>query len=233
MSTILHIETSTSVCSAALSESGAIVMNKEEFNGPSHAATLGSFVDELLSMADNHAMPIDAVAFSCGPGSYTGLRIGASMAKGLCYGRDLPLIAIPTLQLLCVPVLLQQELPEDALLCPMLDARRNEVYAALFDRALGTVRETQAQIITPDSFEEQLNSHPIYFFGDGAPKSSKIIAHKNAHFIDNIHPLARWMFPLAEKAFANQDFKDVAYFEPFYLKEFIASKPRDLLHQAL
>ena len=141
MACILHIETATDVCSVALSEDGAVLFSKEDHNGPQHAVTLGVFVDEVLSMADSHAKPIDAVAVSCGPGSYTGLRIGASMAKGICYGRNIPLIALPTLKVMSVPVLLMDELPEDALLCPMIDARRMEVYAAIYDRALNIVKE--------------------------------------------------------------------------------------------
>ena len=191
---------------------------------------LGVFVDEALSFADSHAIPLDAVAVSCGPGSYTGLRIGVSMAKGVCYGRNLPLIALPTLEVQCVPVLLyHDELPEDALLCPMIDARRMEVYAAIYNRALHTVREISADIVDEHSYEEFLNEHPVYFFGDGAAKCKDTIKHPNAHFIDNIHPLASMMFPLAEKAMAKGDFKDVAYFEPFYLKEFVASQPKKLI----
>lgn len=228
MANLLHIETSTNVCSVALSENGATFFNKENYDG-THSVTLGVFIDEALSMADSHAMPIDAVAFSCGPGSYTGLRIGSSMAKGICYGRGIPLIAISTLKLMCVPILLGDELPEDALLCPMLDARRVEVYAAIYDRALHTVRDTLADVVKPESYLNFLEEHPVYFFGNGSGKCKSIITHKNARFLDNIHPLAKWMFPLAEKAFVDEDFKDVAYFEPFYLKEFIASKPRDLL----
>ena len=133
MSCILHIETSTSACSVAVSEDGQVVFKKEDLNGPSHAVSLGVFVDEALSFADSHAMPLDAVAVSCGPGSYTGLRIGVSMAKGICYGRNLKLIGLPTLKVQCVPVLLyHDELPDDALLCPMIDARRMEVYAAVY-----------------------------------------------------------------------------------------------------
>lgn len=230
MSCILHIETSTSVCSVAISQDGQNLFKKEDLNGPQHAVLLGVFVDEALSFADSHAIPLDAVAVSCGPGSYTGLRIGVSMAKGVCYGRNLPLIALPTLEVQCVPVLLyHDELPEDALLCPMIDARRMEVYAAIYNRALHTVREISADIVDEHSYEEFLNEHPVYFFGDGAAKCKDTIKHPNAHFIDNIHPLASMMFPLAEKAMAKGDFKDVAYFEPFYLKEFVASQPKKLI----
>lgn len=230
MSCILHIETSTSACSVAVSDEGQNVFKKEDLNGPSHAVSLGVFVDEALSFADSHAMPLDAVAVSCGPGSYTGLRIGVSMAKGVCYGRDLPLIGLPTLKIECVPVLLyHDELPDDALLCPMIDARRMEVYAAVYDRALHPVRDIAADIVDEHSYLEFLEKRPVYFFGDGAAKCKEKITHPNAHFIDGIRPLASMMLPLAEKAISEKDFKDVAYFEPFYLKEFVAGKPKKLL----
>ena len=217
MSCILHIETSTAVCSVAVSEDGQTIFVQEDMKGPSHAVSLGVFVDEALSFIDSHAIPLDAVAVSCGPGSYTGLRIGVSMAKGICYGRNVPLIGIPTLEVLCVPVLLYHELPEDAYLCPMIDARRMEVYAAVYDRALNVVRDISADIVDENSYLDILNEHPVYFFGNGAAKCREKITHPNAHFIDDIHPLAKMMFPLADKAMAKQDYKDVAYFEPFYL----------------
>ena len=160
---------------------------------------------------------------------FPGLRIGVSMAKGVCYGRDLKLIAIPTPKVMCVPVLLQHDLPDDALLCPMIDARRMEVYAAVYDRALNEARKIAADIVDENSYLNFLEEHPVYFFGNGAAKCREKITHPNAHFIEEIVPLAKWMFPLAEKAVACQDFKDVAYFEPFYLKEFVASKPKKLL----
>jgi tRNA threonylcarbamoyladenosine biosynthesis protein TsaB len=229
MSCILHIETSTDVCSVALSQDGQSIFSKEDFQGHSHAVSLGVFVEEALSFADSHAIPVDAVAVSCGPGSYTGLRIGVSMAKGVCYGRNLPLIALPTPKVLSVPVLLREELPDDALLCPMIDARRMEVYAAVYDRALNPVREIAADIVDEHSYLNFLEAHPVYFFGNGAAKCRAQITHPNAHFLEEVNPLAKWMFPLAEKAFAEGDFKDVAYFEPFYLKEFVASKPKKLL----
>ncbi len=229
MSCILHIETSTQVCSVALSEDGQCIFSKADYEGPSHAVTLGVYVDEALSFADSHAIPVDAVAVSCGPGSYTGLRIGVSMAKGICYGRDIALIGIPTPEIMCVPLLLGEDLPEDALLCPMIDARRMEVYAGIYDRALHPLREIGADIINEYSYEEYLNEHPVYFFGNGSAKCKEKILHPNARFVEDIHPLAKWMFPLAEKAFARGDFKDVAYFEPFYLKEFVASHPKKLL----
>lgn len=230
MACILHLETSTTVCSVALSEERALLYTKEDFDGPSHAVTLGVFVDDVLSMAESAGKHIDAVAISCGPGSYTGLRIGASMAKGICYGLNLPLIALPTLKVLSVPILLDDDLPEEALLCPMIDARRMEVYSAIYDRALHPLKDVSADIITQESYLEYLEKHPVWFFGNGAEKCKEVIRHPNAHFVSGVNPLARWMFPLAEKAFAEEQFADVAYFEPFYLKEFVATKPRNLLY---
>lgn len=230
MSCILHIETSTKVCSVAVTEDGAVLFEKVDKSGLSHAVQLGVFVDEAISYIDNHGIPFDAVAVSQGPGSYTGLRIGVSMAKGICYARGLKLIAVPTLELLCVPVLLYQEdLPEDALLCPMIDARRMEVYAALYDRALRPVRAIGADIVDESTYQDFLNERPVYFLGDGAEKCKTGITHPNAHFLPDVMPLARNMGPLAEKAFVLGRFEDVAYFEPFYLKEFVASKPKKLL----
>ena len=229
MSCILSIETSTDVCSVAVSEDGACIYHEEDFSGPNHAERLGTYIDEALSFADSHAIPLDAVAVSCGPGSYTGLRIGVSMAKGICYAINLPLIAIPTLELLCVPVLLGNELEDDALICPMLDARRMEVYAAIYNRALKPVRDIQADIVNADTYREWLDSHPVYFFGNGAAKCMEAIQHPNAHFIEGIKPMAKNMFPLAEKRIALQQYEDVAYFTPFYLKDFVAKPSKPLL----
>ncbi len=231
MACILHIETSTNVCSVAVSEDGQCIFEQEERGEKGAGAErLGCMVDEALSFTDNHAIPFDAVSVSCGPGSYTGLRIGVSMAKGICYGRDLKLIAVPTLELLCVPLLLRNpEMEENALLCPMLDARRMEVYAALYDRSLKAVRPVSADIVETDTYKEWLDERPVYFLGNGAKKCMDIIKHPNAHFVEGIEPLAKWMQPLAEKRFLNEQFEDVAYFVPFYLKDFVAIKPKKLL----
>ena len=230
MSCILHIETSTDVCSVAVSQDGGLLFEQTDLEGPNHAVRLGTFVDEALSFTDNHAIPFDAVAVSCGPGSYTGLRIGVSMAKGVCYARSLPLIAVPTLELLTVPVLLgREELPDDALLCPMIDARRMEVYAAVYDRALRVVRGTQADVVDNDTYRAYLDAHPVYFFGNGASKCKEAIHHPNAHFREGILPLAKYMYPLAEKRIALGQYEDVAYFTPFYLKDFVAKAPKKLL----
>lgn len=230
MSCILNIETSTNVCSVALSQDGVCLYEDVNMEGPSHAQVLAGYVKNAVSFADSHAIPIDAIAISKGPGSYTGLRIGVSEAKGVAYGRDAKLLSVPTLKLLTVPILLgHEELPEDALLCPMIDARRMEVYCALYDRALNEAVQTQALVIDSDSFKEYLDKQPIYFMGNGADKCVETIQHPNAHFIKNIVPRAKNMIPLAEMAMAKEQFEDVAYFEPFYLKEFVATKSKKLL----
>ena len=229
MSCILHIETSTNVCSVAVSEDGQCIFSKEDFNGPNHAVVLGSFVDEALSFADSHAIPVDAVAVSSGPGSYTGLRIGVSMAKGICYGHGIKLLSVPTLKLMCVPILLREMIEDAALLCPMLDARRMEVYAAIFDRSLREIRPTQADIVDENTYKVLLVRQPIYFFGNGAEKCKEVIRHPNARFLADIHPLAKWMMPLAERKMMNGEYEDVAYFVPYYLKDFVAKMPKKLL----
>ena len=230
MSCILNIETSTDVCSVAVSDNGQVVFNKEDHSGPNHAVKLGVYVDEALSFIDAHGIPLEAVAVSCGPGSYTGLRIGVSMAKGICYGRDVKLISIPTLELMAVPVLLgEHPAEEDALIVPMLDARRMEVYAKVMDRALKEVRPIQADIVDADTYKEYLDRGTVYFFGNGAEKCMEVINHPNARLVKGIEPLAKNMAPLTEKRFVEGKFEDVAYFVPFYLKDFVAKMPKKLL----
>lgn len=230
MSCILHIETSTNICSVAVSHDGTVVYDNADFSGPNHAEQLGVYIDEALSFIDQSLLSLDAVAVSSGPGSYTGLRIGVSMAKGICYGRDAKLIAVPTLELLAVPVLLgHDEMEDDALLCPMLDARRMEVYAGVWNRSLKPVREIRADIVTADTYKEYLDAHPVYFFGNGAAKCMETINHPNAHFIDKICPIAKNMMPLAEQRFNRGMTEDVAYFTPSYLKDYVAKLPKKLL----
>lgn len=230
MATILSIETSTNVCSVALAEDNHVIFHSEDFEGPSHAVQCGMFVQEALSFAESHAIPLDAVAVSEGPGSYTGLRIGVSMAKGVAYGRNVPLVSIPTLQLLCVPVLLyHEEIPENSLLVPMIDARRMEVYSAVYDRALKEIRPIQADIVDENTYAEYLERGPVVFFGNGSAKCKEVINHPNAIFIDGIHPLASNAAPLAEQRLRKGETVSTAYFEPFYLKEFQATKPKNLL----
>lgn len=226
----MNIETSTDVCSVAISDNGQVIFNKEDHSGPNHAVKLGVYVDEALSFIDAHGIPLEAVVVSCGPGSYTGLRIGVSMAKGICYGRDVKLISIPTLELMAVPVLLgEHPAEEDALIVPMLDARRMEVYAKVMDRALKEVRPIQADIVDAETYKEYLDRGTVYFFGNGAEKCMEVINHPNARLVKGIEPLAKNMAPLAEKRFVEGKFEDVAYFVPFYLKDFVAKMPKKLL----
>ncbi|MGP1464153.1 MAG: tRNA (adenosine(37)-N6)-threonylcarbamoyltransferase complex dimerization subunit type 1 TsaB [Prevotella koreensis] len=229
MACILSIETSTDVCSVAMSENGQCIFKQEDHGGPNHAVSLGVYVDEALSFTDNHAIPLGAVAVSCGPGSYTGLRIGVSMAKGVCYGRNVPLLAVPTLEVMCVPVLLNHEIEVDALLCPMIDARRMEVYSAIYDRALKEQRETRADVVDADTYREYLDRRPVYFFGNGAAKCMETINHPNARLIEGIEPLAKYMFPLAERKWVQEEYEDLAYYVPFYLKDFVAKMPKKLI----
>lgn len=231
MATILHVETSTDVCSVALTKDGHCIWDKEDHgDGQSSKAAelLPTFVDEAMKQLLSNEK-LDAVAISGGPGSYTGLRIGMSMAKGIAYGSDAKLLAIPTLEIMCVPILLGREMEDDALLCPMIDARRMEVFSAIYDRALNHIRETQADIVEADTYKEFLDEHPVYFFGNGAAKCKEVIKHPNAHFIDHIVPLARHMMPLAEKHYHKGMFEDVAYYVPDYGKEYEAKLPKKLL----
>ena len=230
MSCILSIDTSTNVCSVAVSQDGTCIFDKVDNRGSNHAEKLGTFVDEALAFVDSHELTLDAVAVSCGPGSYTGLRIGVSMAKGICYGRNIKLLAVPTLELLAVPILLHHEsIEEEALLVPMIDARRMEVYSAVYNRSLKAVRAIQADVVDGDTYKEFLDKGPVCFFGDGAEKCMEVIHHPNAHLIKNIEPVAKNMFPLAEKRMAEGKFEDVAYFVPFYLKDFVAKQAKPLL----
>ena len=221
MACILNIETSTSVCSVALAKDGEVLAGRCSFEGPSHAALLGVYVEEALKEAKEKGVKPEAVAVSSGPGSYTGLRIGVSVAKGLCFGFDIPLISVHTLETLAIAALKQKE--EADLYCAMLDARRMEVYAAIYDKSLREVRGTSADIVDAMTYAPFLESSRVCFFGNGAAKCRDVISSSNAVFLGDIHPLAVNMVPLAEEAFAAGKFEDVAYFEPFYLKEFHAT----------
>lgn len=217
---ILHIETSTNVCSIAISENGKCIFSKANFDGMSHASLLSVFISEAFDELKKTSKVINAIAVSSGPGSYTGLRIGVSTAKGLCFGLDIPLIAVSTLEVLTTSALSNANISNNALFCPMIDARRMEVYDALYNANGEIIREIRADIIDDNSFKEYLLNNSIYFFGNGAEKCKSTLTHSNAHFINNLNPLAENMIPLAEKAFLKKEFVDVAYFEPFYLKEF-------------
>lgn len=223
--TILNIETSTTCCSAAITIDGKPVASVEQLANANHASQLPVFIQQLLHEANANGWHLDAVALSQGPGSYTGLRIGASTAKGICYGLNIPLIPVDTLQVLCASVP-SGVLPDNALLCPMLDARRMEVYTALYQQQetqLSTISEVQAVIIDADAFAQTLAQQPVYFFGNGAAKCQSVITHPNAHFVDNVVPQAQCMGLLAEMQPYSLDVKQMAYYEPFYLKEFVAA----------
>lgn len=230
MALILNLETATTVCSVSLSKDGQLLAVKEQNGDYSHAENLTLFIEDVIQEADVKLSDVDAIAVSKGPGSYTGLRIGVSTAKGLCYSLNKPLIAISTLQHISLSI------SEDSksqisnlksLFCPMLDARRMEVYCAMFDSLNNEIRPTTAEIIDEHSFSDLLNNNVIYFFGDGAAKCKNVLsANKNAIFIDDIFPSAKNMISLSEQAFVNKEFEDVAYFEPFYLKDFVAGKKK-------
>jgi tRNA threonylcarbamoyladenosine biosynthesis protein TsaB len=240
MACFLTIETSTKICSVALAVEQVPVFERINERNESHASSLGIFVYEAIKYADENKLTIEAIAVGAGPGSYTGLRIGISEAKGLCYGFEIPLIAIPTLKIMASSCLLSGGAPlgekeniQEVLLCPMLDARRMEVYAALYDMNLHEVRSAQAEIVDENSFKEYLDKQPILFFGEGANKYKSLINSPNALFVNDIYPVASAMIPLAEEAFAQKIFVDVAYFEPFYLKEFQATVAKNKVIQQL
>ena len=241
MACILHIETSTDVCSVAVSKDGFLLYEKEDHSGPNHAERLGTYVDEALAKVEEKGQKLEAVAVSSGPGSYTGLRIGVSMAKGVCYGSDAKLLSVPTLQLLCVPVLLgdgircykysggeaekaEEQMEDGDLLCPMIDARRMEVYAAIYDRSLKEVRGQQADIVDAETYKELLDKHKVFFFGNGAEKCMEVINHPNARLVKGIEPLAKNMLPLADMKWNKGQTEDVAYFVPEYVKDYVAKK---------
>ena len=233
MALILHIETSAKNCSLALSQDNELLFNKVDTAGSSHSVQLGLFVDEALKVVEGSGQKLDAVAVSSGPGSYTGLRIGVSLAKGLCYGLNIPLISVPTLDLLADVVRRTKILPSNALICPLVDARRMEVYTALYDADCAMLHPVSAVIVDETTFAQDLENQPIWFVGDGAEKCSAIIHSENANFDGQIVPLASSMLPLAEKKYQEQKFEDVAYFEPFYLKDFVATVSKKSLIPAV
>jgi len=225
---ILHIETSTELCSVALSHGSSCIAVKESAEGRNHAAMLTLFIDDLLKTNRLSVRQLDAVAVSSGPGSYTGLRIGLSTAKGLCYGGNIPLIAVSTLQAMSMGFARQFDIPAHALLCPMIDARRMEVYTALYDKDGQEIEKVSAEIITGQSFTIRLDRYPVYFFGNGAAKCRTTITHPNAVFPEGFAHSARYMIQLALQAFNEKRFENTAYFEPFYLKDFIAGPKKSI-----
>jgi tRNA threonylcarbamoyladenosine biosynthesis protein TsaB len=226
MATILSIETSTPVCSAAIAMDGQITDFRESFDEKSHATSLTVFINELLKTNQLKPNDLDAVAISQGPGSYTGLRIGVSVAKGICYALGIKLLAIDTLRAMALMAGEHIGSGFSGFYCPMIDARRMEVYTALFNSGFEKTRETQALVVDENQFKELLQANTIAFFGDGAAKCRPYLTSANAQMIENIYPSARFMAYLANEAFVKGDFKDVAYFEPFYLKDFVTTTPK-------
>lgn len=231
MARILNIESATTVCSVCISDGDEIVASREVDGDYQHAEKLAVFVDEILEETGIPAMELDAVAVSLGPGSYTGLRIGTSLAKGICYAADIPLIAVPTLMQMCLHGSVQEYLKEfpNALLAPMLDARRMEVYSAVYTAGLEVLEPVRALILEASSFDGFLVEQPVLFFGNGSKKYKSLMEHENAVFIDHVQLSARQMALLAHRQFLNNSFEDLAYFEPKYLKDFIAAKPKRLV----
>ncbi len=226
MGSILCLETSSKVCSVALGKDGAILSCRESELENAHSSKLTHLIEQTLGDAGMELQDLSAVAVSMGPGSYTGLRIGVAAAKGICYALEKPLIAIPTLKSLAYGMR-KNAGTAGAMLCPMLDARRMEVYTAVFDEMLDEIQPVSAEIISGDSFAALLRSGKIVFAGEGSFKCKPLLGiHKNAVFLDDFRLSANFLYPLATERFREGAFENLAYFEPYYLKDFIAGKPR-------
>lgn len=227
MAVILNIDTSTDHCSVALTAEGMVLAHQEEGGGRNHAALLSDYIKYCLDFAREKELKLEAVAVSMGPGSYTGLRIGLSEAKGLAYALNIPLIGINTLRIMACNVMFTQELEGDEIFVPMIDARRMEVYTAAYDFALNEVIPQQALILTPESYADIISANrKIVMFGNGSDKARDIITAPNATFVPDVAPLAIDMIALAEQAYANKDFLDLAYSVPNYIKDFQATTPK-------
>ena len=230
---ILHIETATDICSVAISEGDQQLASAESGPERSHATLLNSFIRKCLHESNKELQEFEAIAVSKGPGSYTGLRIGVSTAKGIAYGLQKPLLSAGTLQSMAAGASSHSDIQElilkygsNLILCPMLDARRMEVYTGFLTQELEVVREVAADIVDEASFGEILEKNKVCFFGNGADKCEEVIKHPNAYFIKGFNPSATHMIKPVLKRFKEQQFEDVAYFEPFYLKDFVATTPK-------
>ncbi len=224
MSLILNLETSTKVCSVAIHDSARLVATTEVHIEQSHATKLASLIDEVKNLAGIEMKQLAAVAISSGPGSYTGLRIGTSTAKGLCFSLGIPLISIGSLELLAFQMKVYNL--QQAYLCPMIDARRMEVYCLITDSSLKIIHPVEAKVIDELSFREYLDKNKILFFGDGSDKCSDKIVHENAHFISGVYPKASHLGFMALEKFKRNEVEDIVNFEPHYLKEFMIKKPK-------
>ena len=228
MALILSIETATEVCSAAISLDGRVIALKETLGSNEHSALLTVFIDEVMSISGISLKELDAIAVSMGPGSYTGLRIGVSVAKGLCYALEKPLISVSTLRALALTAQnSHQNLKEDnILLCPMIDARRMEVFTALYDHELSEIKTVEAVVLEEGTFN-QYREKQIAVFGNGTAKCRELFSSCfNIFFPGTVLPSAESIGQLAYEKFKRSDFENTAYFEPFYLKDFIAGKPK-------
>lgn len=220
MALILLIETATTTCSVALASGDQILALAEQNERNIHASHITLFIDEVMRQGKKAFNQLDAVAVSCGPGSYTGLRIGVSAAKGLCYALDIPLIAIDTLEAMAFGIAGKENYPEDILLCPMIDARRMEVYTAMYSSVLKPVYSAEARVLTDTAYDEVLNHHPLLLFGDGAEKTKPMYQHKSGVHYRSFQNSAAHLLQPAIAKFAYKDFENLADFEPLYLKEF-------------
>ena len=231
MAIILNIDTTTSVCSAALTAEGMILCHAEDFEGRNHAALLSGFIKKCLDFAADKELKLDAVAVSMGPGSYTGLRIGLSEAKGLAYALDIPLIGVNTLELMATRVMFSTDsVDPDSILVPMIDARRMEVFTAAYDFGLQEMMKPGPLILDENAYSDLIaTGRPVLLFGDGSDKSKAVIDAPNVTFVPDVVPLAVDMVALAERDYARRAFIDLAYSTPLYLKEFQATKPKPML----
>jgi len=226
MALILQIETATTSCSVSLAENGKTIAVNEQNERNIHASHITLFIEDVLKKAGYSLKDMNAVAVSMGPGSYTGLRIGVSAAKGLCYALDIPLISVSTLESM-VKGVSEHFLSDQILFCPMIDARRMEVYTAVFDQALNQISGIEAKIIDEGSFADLLADNRIVFFGDGAEKCRSVLdSNKNAEFLTEFVNSAKHMSALSFIKFQKEKFEDVAYFEPYYLKDFLVTTPK-------
>ena len=226
MGSILCLETSSRVCSVAVGKDGRLLSCRESERENAHSSLLTELIDNTLKEAGILLSDLDAIAVSMGPGSYTGLRIGVASAKGFCFALDKPLIAVPTLKALAAGMR-EAYRPEEGLLCPMLDARRMEVYTAVYDLDLAEINPVSAEIITETSFEDLLSSGRVIFAGEGAAKCEPLLgSNRNSVFIDDFRLSAGYLYPLAMEKYRVSEFENITYFEPFYLKDFVAGKPR-------
>lgn len=227
MALILSLETSTDVCSVAIHRNGVLIKETIVHESQAHASKLAPIIDEIFALTSLSFNNLSAVAVASGPGSYTGLRIGASTAKGLCYALQVPLIAVETLTVIAQAAV--SKVDEKSLICPMIDARRMEVYCQIFEKSLKPISGVEAKIIDTGSFDELLKAHHVFFVGNGAMKCKSVITSKNAVFLDQVTPTASALGVIAHQKFEGQQFENLSEFEPFYLKQFEAKKSKSLL----